>query len=113
MQIKWKKLLFRLVGLNLLSQEASKWLNQFKEYLKVRTKYLLLRVSLGILIFSLFKVAFIFTLIALSLYLNERFYSTYQGFLLVAGGCVGCIMLLLLITKVAFTSKKDIENDRT
>jgi hypothetical protein len=110
MHIKWKKLLFRLVGLNFLSQEAGKWLQHFKEDLKTRLRCWILRGSFLILMFVLLKLAFLLGLIGLSLYLNERFYSTYQGFLVVAGGCLGIILLLFIILQLFGFKKKETRN---
>lgn len=100
MRIKWIKLLFRLVGLNFLSHEAGKWVHHFKEDLKGSLRYWMVRGILGVFMFILVKIAFIFGLVALGFYLNERFYSTYQGFLLVAGGCLGVTILLLVILQL-------------
>jgi hypothetical protein len=104
MQFKWKKLLFRVLGLNSLYEEAGEFMFHLKEELRVTLVAWMLKGSLWFFLFVLFNLALIFGLVALALYLNERLYSSYQGFLIVAGGCLGLMLLLLGIMKL-FGSK--------
>jgi hypothetical protein len=107
MGIKWKKLLFKLLGFNYLSQEAGKFVHHLKEELKANLVHWMLKGSLWVLLFVLFNLAFIFSLVALALYLNEQLYSSYQGFLIVAGGCLGLMLLSLGIIKLLGSKKED------
>jgi membrane-bound ClpP family serine protease len=107
MQFEWRKLLFRLVGLDFLSQEAGKFISRLKEELRANLIHWMLKGSLWLFLFLLFNLAFIFGLVALGLYLNEVLYSNYQGFLIVAGICLGLMLLLLGIIKLFGSKKKD------
>ncbi len=101
MHFKWSKLLLRLLGFELLSKEVSNWVMR----LQAKLRQWMLKMSVWFGIFLLLKLAFIFGLVALALYLNELYYSNYIGFVLVAGGCLGLMLLLLIIMKLVWSKE--------
>ncbi len=94
-----KKIFFPLFGLELLRKEVYKLFVQGAQYAKESVRkelFVLLRKALVVLlVLGLFFVTLLLLLAALALYLNEVLGSGYQGFLVVAGGCVGVVLLLL------------------
>jgi len=106
MNFKWKRLLFRLIGLEFLSKEVSKYMHSITEELALKFKKLMLQSMLWLLMILLFNLALFFSLLALSLYLNELFCSAYQGFFVVAGGCIALMLVLLGIVKFFWANKE-------
>ena len=58
------------------------------------------RLVLLLLLLGLAQCALFFGLGALALYLNTLLGSSYQGWLVVAGGCAALVLLLLLLCRV-------------
>jgi len=104
MRFKLRKLLLRLIGFELLLKEMTRLLHRgmdsIKEEVNQKLRALLLQGLLLLLLIGLLGLAFVFGMLALALYLNEVFYSAYQGFLVVAGGCLGLAIPLLILIKV-------------
>ena len=110
MRFKWRKLLFRLIGFELLSQEAIKLIYKSMHNVREEGNKKLMKLMLqGMLLIGmllLFNLALGFSLFALALYLNEVFYSTYKGLLLVAGICIVLLLMLLVVLKMHSNKKK-------
>ena len=100
MRPSWKKLLFRLLGLELLGKELLKLLAQglhsFKTRLRRKLLALAFKLLAGLLGLALVLMAIFFSFTALALYLNSVLSSFYLGFLVVAGGCAGIVLLAFL-----------------
>ncbi|XWN35298.1 MAG: hypothetical protein ROO73_00670 [Roseivirga sp.] len=97
MRINLRRLLFQLLGLDLLAQELTKLLMKQLDNLKAEIKQKLFTWILRLLLLmGLAHAVLLFILSALALYLNVLLESNYQGFLWVAGGCAASLLLLLL-----------------
>ncbi len=97
MLARFFKTLFRLLVLELLSARLARWAHSSRV---IRQKNLSTWVVGGMVLaflVSLMCCALLFGFLALALYLNTVFGSSYLGFLLVSGGCVGLLLLLLLL----------------
>ena len=98
MRLKLKKVLLRLLGFKLLLRKILKLLYKRMHSIQEAVNQKLWRFFFKglalLLLLGLLGLAFVFSMLALALYLNEVCYSTYQGFLLVAGGCIGLLILL-------------------
>ena len=109
MAIKFKRLLFRLLGGELLlaglAELLSRVFTHFKEEIKKMLAALAAKAALFLLIWTLLRFALFFAFVALALYFNALLESTYLGFLLVAGGCVLTSFLLLLLSRVHWGRK--------
>ncbi|MEM9416932.1 MAG: hypothetical protein AAF963_01100 [Bacteroidota bacterium] len=99
--MRLQKILFRLLGAELLTQGLLKLLFKraynFKEEFRKQLRAWALKVAILLLIIGLLQIALLFGLGALALYLNVLLGSSYQGFLWVSGGCVAFLLLLLLV----------------
>lgn len=104
MRFKLKKVLFRLVGFELLRKEVVKLLHRgiysIKEEVNKKLMGFVIKGVLLLLLMGLFSLAFVFGMLALALYFNEVLYSSYKGFLIVSAGCIGLLILLLGLSKV-------------
>jgi uncharacterized RDD family membrane protein YckC len=104
MRIKWTKILFRLLGFELLARELiklfAKGLHSFKEDIRKRLVAWAIKAAILLLLLGIAQVALLFGLSALALYLNTLLGSSYQGFLLVSGGCMASLLLLWLLSRV-------------
>ena len=98
-----KKILFRLLGVELLAQGLLKLLfrraHNFRAEFRKQLRLWALKVAILLLIIGLVQLTLLFGLGALALYLNVLLGSSYQGFLWVAGGCVVSLLLLLLLSR--------------
>ena len=99
-----RKILFRLLGFELLAQELTRLLVRGLHSFRaaIRKKLLAWAIQGAILLFlaGLLHFALLFGLGALALYLNTVLESNYQGFLFVSVGCVALLLLLLLLRRV-------------
>ncbi|MHA7877389.1 MAG: hypothetical protein ACX93T_00485 [Bacteroidota bacterium] len=104
MRNKWTKLFFGLLGLELLGPELIKQFAKGMYSLKTDLRKWLLawaiKVALLLLLFSLAQGAFLFGLGALALYINTLLSSSYQGFLIVSGGCMALLLLFWLLRRL-------------
>ncbi len=105
MYIKWTKILFRLLGFRLLAKELIKLLlslgsHSFKGEIKKRLVPSTIKMVILMLLLGIGHGALLFGLGALALYLNVLLGSSYQGFLLVSGGCIALLLLLWLLSRV-------------
>jgi energy-coupling factor transporter transmembrane protein EcfT len=82
------KLVFKAFGIELLIKELMqivyKELAILKEEFNKKLAKLLLKFIVVTVIVTFFFFSLLFGLIALGFYLNELFYSTYKGFLIIA-----------------------------
>ena len=103
MRIKWNKILFGLLGLELLASEPvkqfAKGLYGFKTGFRKWLVAWVIRVAVLLLLLGLAQGALLFGLGALALYLNTLLGSSYQGFLVVSGGCVALLLLCWLLRR--------------
>lgn len=99
-----KKILFRLLGFELLAKALIRLLvsglHSFRAALRKKLIAWALQGAILLLLVGLLHCAVLFGLGALALYLNTLLDSGYQGFLLVSGGCVALLLLLLLLSRV-------------
>ena len=99
-----KRLLLRLLGFELLAQElirvVLRSVYSLKTDLKKKLAALAVRATILLIVIGLLHCALILGLGALALYLNALLGSSYQGFFIVAGGCVGLSMMLLLLSRL-------------
>jgi hypothetical protein len=104
MRIKWKKIFFRLLGFELLAVELiellARGLRGFKAEMRRRLITWAIKVAIVLLLLGLAHCALLFGLGAMALYLNDLLGSSYQGFLIVSGGCVALLLLLWLLRHV-------------
>ena len=110
MRFRIKKVLFRLVGFELLRKEVAKLLyrgiHSIKEEVNKKLMGFVIKAMLLLLLMGLFGLAFVFSMLALALYFNEVLCSGYKGFLIVSGGCIGLLILLLGLSKVRWLKNR-------
>ena len=96
MRINLKKLLWGLLGFELLAKEAPRLLIRgvygLRKKFRRRLTTWIIRLLLLFFFVGLIYSALLLGLVALALYLNTWLMSSYQGFLLVAGGCVALLL---------------------
>lgn len=99
MRIKWTKVFFRLLGFELLAKEIIKQLVRdlcgFKAGMRKRLTAWTIKV---VILLVLAHGTLLFGLGALALYLNALLDSSYQGLLVVSGGCA--VLLLWLLSRI-------------
>ena len=99
-----KRLLLRLLGFELLAQELVRLIIRgayhFRTELNKRLAALAFKGTMLLLIVGLMQCALLLGLGGLALYLNSLLESSYEGFLLVSGGCVVLSFLLLLLSRL-------------
>jgi len=104
MRIQWKKILLQLLWFELLAVEPIKLLAKglygFKAEMKKRLVAWAIKVAIALLLLALAHCALLFSLGALALYLNTLLGSSYQGFLMVSGGCVALLLLLWMAIRM-------------
>ena len=104
-----KRILFRLLGFELLTQKLiqllTSGLHSFRVGLKKQLLAWCIKAAFLFLLAGLIHCALLFGLGALALYLNAVLGSSHQGFLLVAGGCVALLLLLLLLSRLRWPGK--------
>ncbi len=105
------KFLFKAVGVDLLLRHSVRLFHQetnnIKEEIQKKIAKIVLKVILWLSLATLLMIGFVFGLLALAFYLNEILYSSYKGFLLVAGGCIVLDLLVLLVVSLSGTSNKE------
>jgi hypothetical protein len=101
MRFPFIKLLFKMVGTELLFKEAMRLfhreLNVIKEEIGKKLGKIIAKGLLWLLISTLLMIGCVFVLLALALYLNEVFYSSFKGLLIVGGGCILLVLIVVLI----------------
>ena len=99
-----KRLLLRLLGFELVTQELMrlviKSVYSLRADLKKKLAALAIRATILLLVIGLLHSALLLGLGALALYLSTLLGSSYQGFLIVGGSCVGLSMILLLLSRL-------------
>lgn len=104
MRINLKKLLWGLLGFELLAKESTKLLAKsvysLRRQFRRRLTVWIIRLVLLLLLVGLIHSAVLLGFVALALYLNTWLESSYQGFLLVAGGCMSLLLLCGLFIRV-------------
>ncbi len=99
-----KRLLLRLLGFELVTQElirlVVKSVYSLRADLKKKLAALAIRATILLLVIGLLHGALLLGLGALALYLSALLGSSYQGFLIGGGGCVGLSMILLLLSRL-------------
>ena len=115
--MKLKRILFRFLVLEILAKNFNKLLIRRLQDFQVIIRQWLVELGMKVLILFIFiglaQFSLLFGLGALALYLNEVFGSSYQGFLAVSGGCVGILLLLLLLRSMRYlqqTAKQERKN---
>lgn len=98
MRTKWMKILFRLLGFELLVGELigllTRGLCSFRDEMRRKLTAWAIKVAFVLLLFVLAHCALLFGLVAAALYFNNLLASTYQGFLIISSGCVTLLFLL-------------------
>jgi hypothetical protein len=98
MRIKWIKVFFRLLSFELLAVELigllARGLRSFKAEMRRELATWAIKVAFALLLLGLAHCALLFGLVAMALYFNDLLDSSYQGFLVVSGGCVTLLLLL-------------------
>ncbi len=104
MRNKWTKLFFGLLGFELLGSELIKQLAKGLRGLKIDLRRLLvawvIKAATLLLLLFIAQGALLFGLGALALYLNTLLSSSYQGFLIVSGGCTVLLLLSWLLSRL-------------
>lgn len=104
MRIKWKKILFQLLWFELFAVEPikllAKGLHSLKADMRRRLVAWAIKIAIVLLLLALAHCALLFGLGALALYLNTLLDSSYQGFLMVSGGCVASLLLCWMLIRV-------------
>ena len=110
MAIKFKRILFRLLGGELLlkglAELLSRVLTHFREEIKKTLAIWATKAAFFLLLWTLARCAVLFALVALALYFNTLMSSTYLGFLVVSAGCIAFIFFALLLSQIRWGSKK-------
>ena len=97
MRINLRRLLFQVLGLDLIAQELTKLVMKKLDRVKIEVQQKIFSWIFLVFVFmGLIQAVFLFSLGALALYLNTLWGSSYQGFLWVAGGCTALLLMLLL-----------------
>ena len=101
MRTKLKKILSQLLGVNFLARTfmrlLASGLHSFRAEIRKRLVAWARKAAVWLFVVSLARCALFFGLSALALYLNALLGSSYQGFLIVSGGCVVLLLLLLSV----------------
>jgi hypothetical protein len=101
MRIKWKKILPQLLWFELLAVEPIKLLVKGLRSLKTGMIRKLVTWAAKVAILLAFAhCALLFFLGALALYLNDLLGSSYQGFLIVSGGCLVLLLLFWQLCRI-------------
>lgn len=102
------KVIFKLLRFELLSMGLVRLLtrraNGFSKPTQKKLSTWIFRGMILLLLIGLGSCTLLFSLLTLALYLNTVCGSSYQGFLLVSGGCV-TLLLLLLLSWLAWSKK--------
>jgi hypothetical protein len=111
MRIKWRKIFFRLLGFELLAVELVRLLTRvmhsFKTEMRRELAAWAIKVAFVLLLLGIVHCALLFGLVAMALYVNGLLNSSYQGFLVVSGGCVTLLLLLWCLRYIVYwTGKK-------
>ncbi|OJW71790.1 MAG: hypothetical protein BGO68_03265 [Candidatus Amoebophilus sp. 36-38] len=101
MRFSFVKLLFKIIGTELLFKEAIRFFHKevdtVKEEFSKKISKFIIKGLLWLVIGTLVIIGCLFGLLALALYLNEVFFSGYKGFLMVGGGCILVVLLVVMI----------------
>lgn len=101
------RFLFKMVGTELLFKEMlrlfHKELYVVKDEVNKRLARLLVKCLVWLFVIILLIIGCVFVLLALALYLNEIFYSSYKGFLAVGGGALLVVVLVVIIMSMRGT----------
>jgi hypothetical protein len=101
MRLKWKKILSQLLWFELLAVEPIKLLVKGLRSLKTGViRKLATWVAKIAILLAVAHCALLFCLGALALYLNDLLGSSYQGFLIVSGGCWVLLLLLWQLCRI-------------
>lgn len=97
------RMLLRLIGFELLAQELIKLMIRgaynFREDIKKKLAALAIKGAVLLVVIGLLQCALFLGVAALALYLGTVLGGSYQGFLAVAGGCIGLSLVLLLVSR--------------
>ena len=74
--------------------------NGFKAEVRKRLIVWAIKLAVLLLLLGLAHCALLFGLGALALYLNNLFGNSYQGFLIVSGGCMAFLLLFFLLYRI-------------
>jgi hypothetical protein len=101
MRIKWKKILSQLLWFELLAVEPIKLLVKGLRGLKTgMIRRLVTWAAKVAMLLAVAHCALLFFLGALALYLNDLLGSSYQGFLIVSGGCLILFLLFWQLCRI-------------
>lgn len=104
MRNRWTKILWGLLGFELLSSGLIKQLARGLRGLKIDFRRWLvawaIKAAILLLLLCLAQGALLFGLGALALYLNSLLNSSYQGLLIVSGGCTALLLLSWLLSRL-------------
>lgn len=99
-----KRLLLRLLGFELLTQELVKLMVRgvysFRADIKKKMAALVIRGTILLVVIALLQCALLLGLGGLALYVGTLLGNSYQGLWVVAGGCVGLSLVLLLLGRL-------------
>lgn len=99
-----KRILLRLLGIELFTQELIRFvirgLHSFRSDFKKKLAALAMKATILLIIIGLLQCALFLGLAGLALYLGTLLGSSYQGLLIVAGGCVGLSLVLSLLGRL-------------
>ena len=108
MIFKLVKLVYKAFATSFFLQEITELFKQemqrIQEEMQKKINSFLLKIALWIFTILLLFLVCAFLLIGLASYINDMLYSSYKGFLVVAGVCLLLSFLLGIISKV--TTKK-------
>ena len=104
MRNKWIKIFLGLLGFEVLGSGLIKQLTRGLSGLKMDFRRWLVawavKAAILLLLLCLAQGALLFGLGALALYLNSLLDSSYQGFLIVSGGCTALLLLSWLLSRL-------------
>jgi len=104
MILKFIKLICKALDISVMLQDVAQFFNQeikcIKQEITKQISHLFLKAILWILIIFFILLMCVFLLVALAVYMNDLFYSSYKGFLFVSIGCLLLSLLLILVSKV-------------
>ena len=111
MRLSIIKLLFKMVGTEVLFKEAMRLVRKevegVKEEIGLKLGKYALKGVLWLIIGILTLTGFLFGLLGLAFYLNELFNSSCKGFLVIGGSFIVIVLLLLIIVNLQFFQHKD------
>jgi len=97
MRIRIRRILLRLLGLDLVARELTRLLfNKLNTASEAMKQELTRRALRLLLLAGLAQAMLLFGLCAGALYLNHLLDSSYQGFGIVASGCAAMLLVLFL-----------------